>query len=155
MFQSTNSSTNDRFSRLQSTKEILSRAHPQWTPKHIGLASTLHQATWSKQLVQLFQEAGHTISYRDILRMDTALANETLKTMDDTNGSVLPPNLIPGKFVHFTADNIDINDSRLMENVHSMPLNMQLGREALPLLYFLKILSHQLISSLKIQKLQR
>ena len=63
--------------------------------------------------MQLFQEAGHTISYRDILRMDTALANETLKTMDDTNGSVLPPNLIPGKLAHFTADYIDINDSSL------------------------------------------
>lgn len=85
----------------------------KWTPKHIGLASTLHQATRSKQLVQLFHKAGHTISYRDVLRMDTALAKDTLKTMDETNGSVVPPNLVPGKFVHFTADNIDINDSSL------------------------------------------
>lgn len=31
----------------------------KWTPKHIGLATTLHQATRSKQLVELFNKAGH------------------------------------------------------------------------------------------------
>src|ERR1043165_8456198 len=44
------------------------------TPKHVGLGSTLHQATRSKQLVNLFHSAGHTVSYRDILKIDTALA---------------------------------------------------------------------------------
>ena len=33
-----------------------------WTPKHVGLGLTLHQVTRSKQLVQLFHKAGHTIS---------------------------------------------------------------------------------------------
>ena len=28
-------------------------------------------------------------------------------------GAVLPPNLVHGLFLHFTADNIDINDSTL------------------------------------------
>ena len=27
-----------------------------------------------------------------------------------TDGSVLPPNLVKDRFVHFSADNIDIND---------------------------------------------
>ena len=38
-----------------------------WTPKHIGLASTLHQTTRSKELVQLFHNAEHIISYEDDL----------------------------------------------------------------------------------------
>lgn len=84
----------------------------QNTPKHLGLGSTLHQITRSKDLVQLFHKAGHTASYRDILRLDTALAESTLKSMD-TLGSVLPPNLVKGRFVHFTADNIDINEANL------------------------------------------
>ena len=37
-----------------------------WTPKHIGLASTLHQTTRSKELVQLFHNARHTISYENV-----------------------------------------------------------------------------------------
>ena len=82
-----------------------------WTPKHVGLASTLHQATRSKELVQLFHRAGHIISYDSILQVDTALAEETLKSMDNETGAVVPRNFVHGRFVHFTCDNIDINDT--------------------------------------------
>ena len=43
----------------------------QWTPKHVGLASTLHQMTRSRQLVTLFHKADHIISYNDLLCVDT------------------------------------------------------------------------------------
>jgi hypothetical protein len=33
----------------------------KWIPKHIGLSCTLHQMTSSKQLVNLFHSAGHTV----------------------------------------------------------------------------------------------
>ena len=33
----------------------------KWTPKHIGLASTFHQVTQSRDLVQLFHNAGYTL----------------------------------------------------------------------------------------------
>lgn len=84
-----------------------------WTPKHVGLASTLHQATRSKELVNLFHKAGHTISYHGLLQVDTALAEKTLQTMDAETGAVTPPNFVHGRFTHFTCDNIDINDSKL------------------------------------------
>lgn len=32
--------------------------------------------------------------------------------MDD-NGSVVPPNLVEGRFVHFSTDNVDINEATL------------------------------------------
>ena len=34
----------------------------KWTPKHIGLTSTLHHATRSKDLVNLFHQAVHCLS---------------------------------------------------------------------------------------------
>ena len=79
----------------------------RWTPKHVGLGSGLHQATRSKRLVKMFHNAGHTISYLDVRRVDTALA----KHME--NGTVIPVNLADGRFIHFTADNIDINEGTL------------------------------------------
>lgn len=82
-----------------------------WTPKHLGLASTLHQATRSKELVELFHKAGHVISYNNLKQVDTALAESTLRTMDMDTGAVVPPNFVPNRFAHFTCDNIDINDS--------------------------------------------
>ena len=78
------------------------------TPKHVRLGSTLHQVTRSKRLVELFSNAGHIMNYNDILRLDTALAEKTLESMK--YGPIIPPNLVLGRFVHFTTDNIDIND---------------------------------------------
>lgn len=65
-----------------------------WTPKHIGLASTLHQTTRSKELVRLFHNAGHIISYENVLQVDKSLAESTLKAMNTENGAVVPPNLV-------------------------------------------------------------
>lgn len=56
------------------------------TPKHIGLGITLHQETRSKALVQLFNRAGHTISYDQVLQFDTALAEKSLESMDPKTG---------------------------------------------------------------------
>ena len=36
-----------------------------------GPGSTLHQMTRSRQLVSLFHKSGHTISYKDVLLIDT------------------------------------------------------------------------------------
>ena len=82
----------------------------KWTPKQVGLGSTLHQVTRSKDLVKLFNKAGHILSFNKILQVDTSLAESILKSLDPETGSVMPPNLFPGKFVHFSADNIDILD---------------------------------------------
>lgn len=85
----------------------------KWTPKHIGLANTLHQATRSKDLVGLFHKAGHCLSYEQVLQVDTSLAEHTLKSMDLATGAVIPSNIVANKFIHYTADNIDILDETL------------------------------------------
>ena len=74
---------------------------------------TLHQATRSRKLVELFHNAGHIISYSQILQYDTAMAEDTLKNLDPQSGAVVPKNLVSGRFVHFSGDNIDIDDSTL------------------------------------------
>lgn len=63
-------------------------------------------------LVELFHRAGHILSYEQILKLDTALAENTLESINKDNDAV-PPNLTFGRFTHFTADNIDVNDSTL------------------------------------------
>jgi hypothetical protein len=85
----------------------------KWTPKHAGLGSTLHQVTRSKDLVRLFSQAGHILNYDQILQVDTGLAESVLDSLDPNSGSVIPPNLVEGKFVHFSADNIDILDETM------------------------------------------
>ena len=50
------------------------------TPKHAGLALTLHQRTRSKELVTIFNKAGHCASYEQVLQFYTAMANVSLET---------------------------------------------------------------------------
>jgi hypothetical protein len=85
----------------------------KWTPKHIGLGSTLHQATRSKHLVNLFHKAVHCLSYQQILQVDTALAEHTLESLDSDSCAVIPPGLDKSNFIYVTADNIDILDETL------------------------------------------
>lgn len=44
--------------------------------------ATLHQVTWSKDLVKLFNKAGHILSYDQILQVDTSLVESILKSLD-------------------------------------------------------------------------
>ena len=98
----------------------------KWTPKHVGLALTLHQKTRSRKLVCLFNKAGHCLSYRQLMSVDTALAKATLESLDPSTGAVIPPNLKPSeheqtgevtnKLIHVTADNIDILNDTLDGN---------------------------------------
>ena len=61
----------------------------------------------------LFHKAGNTLSYEQVLRVNTALAENTLKSIDYETGAVISTNFVENKFVHFTADNIDILDETL------------------------------------------
>jgi hypothetical protein len=69
--------------------------------------------TRSKQLANLFHTAGHILNYHDVLKIDTGLAEKSLESLDVNTGCFVPPNLKDKVFTHFTADNIDINDSTL------------------------------------------
>ncbi len=78
-----------------------------WTLKHIGLGSTVHQATRSNELVTLLHNTGHSIAYKDILKIDTSLAQKTIESLSEENSGVFPPNFEAGRFTHFSIDNID------------------------------------------------
>ena len=99
------------------------------TPTHIELSCALHQSTRNKELVELFSNAGHIINYTKTLQVDTALAEHTLATLNMTDGTIIPSNLGIGKFVNFTADNIDINDETNDGKNTFMQLKLLLGRE--------------------------
>ena len=61
----------------------------------------------------MLHNAGHCLSYKQLLTVTTGLAEAVLSSSDETTGATVPPNLVPGKFVHFAVDNIDILDESL------------------------------------------
>ena len=48
------------------------------TPKHVGFGMSIHQAMRSMTLVNLFYNAGHSISYSQVQCVDTTLTKRTL-----------------------------------------------------------------------------
>ena len=81
-------------------------------PKQLSIGMAVHQLTRSKKVVHLLHNAGHSISYDQIRKVDTTIAQNILDNhmLEDT---VVPPNLVKNKFVHLAADNIDINEDTI------------------------------------------
>ena len=79
------------------------------TPKYVGLGLTVHQATRSKELVQLHQSAGPCVSYDKVLRIDNAIANNVLETYYDSGKVCVPRifvNCTERNYIRYAVDNI-------------------------------------------------
>ena len=86
------------------------------TPKHIGIGVTVHQATRSKDLVQLLHAAGHCISYESVLRADKTIASEAVNQYFKNGEVYVPHNFLGAKlpgYIMYANDNIDINEETL------------------------------------------
>jgi hypothetical protein len=68
------------------------------TPKHVGLAVTIHQATRSKELINLMHSAGHCVSYDYLRRIDTAIAMKANASFLQNGFIPVPQDVIPGFF---------------------------------------------------------
>ncbi|KAK3700422.1 hypothetical protein QZH41_004482 [Actinostola sp. cb2023] len=94
------------------------------TPKHIGLAMSVHHSTGSKQIVTLLNSMGYCSSYDELKSVDTSLASEVLAKSEEY-GTVLPSNISLGSFVQIAADNNDFNEETLDENVKELECQVQ------------------------------
>ena len=83
------------------------------TPKHAGLAMTVHQATRSKTLVNLLHSAGHCVSYDKVRQIDTTIAKKELEDFHANGKISIPSNIVSGRFFQFAADNIDVIENTL------------------------------------------
>ena len=81
------------------------------TPKHIGLAVTIHHLTGSKEVVTLLNRMGQCSSYDNVEIVNTAWAREMVARSQQTG--VIPSNITAGPFVQFAADNNDFNEETL------------------------------------------
>ena len=84
------------------------------TPKHIGSGLSVHQATRSKELVNLLNAAGNCVSYNMIRRIDTSIAKRVIDDLENNEYVPIPTNLNRNSFFfQFAADSIDILEETL------------------------------------------
>ena len=77
--------------------------------KHVPLAIAIKHLTGSKMIISILNKLGHCICYDDVMRIQTAIANNIISKMSD-EGWFVPSNIFVGSFLHAAADNIDINE---------------------------------------------
>ena len=82
------------------------------TPKHAGLAITVHHLTSSRRLITLLNKMGHCSSYDEMRAIDTSAALEVLAKANEF-GTVIPSNISPGPFIQIAADNNNLNGETL------------------------------------------
>ena len=70
-------------------------------------------------------------TFNDVVKLDTAFAENTLTKMDLGGRAVIPPHPAPERLIHSSADKIDINDCTLDGNILYMPHCTQFGKDEL------------------------
>ena len=79
--------------------------------KHIGLGLTLHQATRSQKLVEIFHAAGHKIGIDTSRRIDTTIEYDILDRYEKNDNVYIPHEITPysqGRIILAPCDNIDV-----------------------------------------------
>ena len=76
-------------------------------PKQYAVPMAAHHLTRSKPVVELINKAMPSIPYPKVLEADNAIVEDTMKSMDPRTGAVLPSNLVHGRPVRLSKDNID------------------------------------------------
>ena len=84
----------------------------QPTTKHIELAVAIKHLTGSKALIEILSRLQHCISYHDLLRIGTSIANTIIQNATK-DGVIIPSNIISDTFVQAAADNNDLTESTL------------------------------------------
>ena len=79
--------------------------------KHVGIAMAVHHLTKSRQLLDMLHRQGHSLSYDEVLRIETATASTVMSSIAQDN-AFIPSNISCGIFSHAAMDNIDIMKTR-------------------------------------------
>ena len=66
----------------------------------------------SKDTVTLLNRFGNCVSYQDMQRYITTMANE-VTDQEETLGFFVPSNLVVGLFTQFAMDNLDFHENSL------------------------------------------
>ena len=82
------------------------------TPKHTGLAMSVHHLTGSKQIIAMLNRLGHCVSYDETQILDTSLASEVMLKSSEY-GVVIPSIIRSGPFIQAAADNLDFTEETL------------------------------------------
>ena len=84
-------------------------------PKNVGLGLSLKNSTRSKEFITYLNNLGHSISYDDVLRIDTTWATSILERGEGY--ATIPSNVFPLFFTQTASDNGDYSQESNSQHV--------------------------------------
>lgn len=77
------------------------------TPQSLAVGLAVHQATRSKDLVNMLHGFGMAVEYNRVLRVESQIEATVLNRMEENRGVYIPPDFVKGRHVFFAIDNVD------------------------------------------------
>ncbi|KAJ8870049.1 hypothetical protein PR048_029060 [Dryococelus australis] len=82
--------------------------HIRELPLQVCAGLSVHHLTRSTKLVNFLHNTGMSVHYSRVWEIEQQVAKTVLEKVSDSGGLYIPPDLVPGRFVHFAVDNIDL-----------------------------------------------
>lgn len=79
-------------------------------PQQLAVGLAVHQATRSKQLVNMLHGFGMSLEYNRLMRVEAQIEASVLQQIVETGGVYIPPNIVKGRYIYFAVDNVDFSE---------------------------------------------
>ena len=76
-------------------------------PQQLAVGLAVHQATRSKNLVNMLHGFGMSVEYNRVMRVESQIEATVLQRMEDDGGMYIPPDVVKNRHVFFAIDNVD------------------------------------------------
>ena len=76
-------------------------------PQQLAVGLAVHQATRSKNLVNMLHGFGMSVEDNRVMRVESQIEATVLLRMEDDGGMYIPPDVVKNRHVFFAIDNVD------------------------------------------------
>lgn len=76
-------------------------------PQQLAVGLAVHQATRSKELVNMLHGFGMAVEYNRLMRVEAQIEATILQQIEENGGVYIPPDIVMGRHIYFAVDNVD------------------------------------------------
>lgn len=79
-------------------------------PQQLAVGLAVHQATRSKDLVNMLHGFGMAVEYNRLMRVEAQIEATVLHQIEKNGGVYIPPDIVMGRHIYFAVDNVDFSE---------------------------------------------
>ena len=79
-------------------------------PQQLAVGLAIHQATRSKELVNMLHGFGMAVEYNRLMRVEAQIEATVLHQIKENGGVYIPSDIVRGRHIYFAVDNVDFSE---------------------------------------------